>query len=232
MQQQIIAIGGGGFAAADSQFLFERYLLEVVKSKDAPRVCFLPQASNENREYVTKFYEAFIHLGARPSWLSLFGKVKAGWEEQLLANDLIYVGGGNTKSMLALWQAWGVDRVLKQALEQGTVLAGVSAGAICWFEQALTDSVWPLGIVPGLGWLPGSACPHYDGEKERRPAFVAMLAQHQIKPGIAIEDQVAVHYVNGAIKQVIATVPGKKAYVVDASRHRELLAQTLPGGEV
>ncbi len=224
---QIITIGGGGFAQADSQLLFERYLLRCLGSKQAVRVCFLPQASNENREYVSKFYETFTELGARPSWLSLFAKVKVGWEKQLLASELIYVGGGNTKSMLALWRAWGVDQVLKEALAKGTILAGVSAGAICWFEQGLTDSVWPLGVLPGLGWLAGSACPHYDGEVERRPAFVAMLAQGEIMPGIAIEDQVAVHYVDGVIKKVLCAVPGKKAYRVDHLGHHELMAELL-----
>jgi peptidase E len=224
--QQIISIGGGGFSHPDSSFALERYLLSRIQ-KPSPRICLLPQASNENREYVVKFYEAFTSLGAIPSWLSLFGKVKSGWQEQLLAQDLIYVGGGNTKSMLALWHAWGVDTVLKKALSQGTILAGVSAGAICWFEQALTDSVWPLGVVPGLGWLKGSCCPHYDTEVERRPAFAEKLKNGEISAGIAIEDHVAVHFIDGKVHKVLSSKAGKTAYKVAPQGESALAAELV-----
>src|SRR5579872_3319127 len=130
--KQIIAIGGGGFAASETTYALERYCLAQTH-KENPKVCFLPQASTEDRGYVAKFYEVFIALGANPTWLSLFGRVPQGWQEKILAADLIYVGGGNTRSMLALWREWGVDELLKTAYEKGTVLSGISAGAICWY---------------------------------------------------------------------------------------------------
>jgi len=112
-----------------------------------------------------------------PSWTSLFGIVKPGWREHLLAQDIIYVGGGNTRSMICLWREWGADEVLREAYEAGILLCGVSAGAICWFEQGVTDSVWPLGVLPCLGLLPGSCCPHYDSEAERRPTSTASCTE-------------------------------------------------------
>src|SRR5437879_2510281 len=116
--RQIIAIGGGGFGGSDKTLLLERYLLEQIQNradKAAPRVCFLPQASAESSEYITRFYETFCSLGALPSWISLFGRVEDNWKEKLLAQDLIYVGGGNTRSMLSLWREWGMDKVLVEA---------------------------------------------------------------------------------------------------------------------
>ena len=123
------------------------------------------------------------------------------------------MGGGNTKSMLALWRAWGVDEILRQALGQGTVLAGVSAGANCWFEQGITDSVVAeLSVLPCLGFLAGSFCPHYDGEVTRRPAYHRFLAQDEIAPGLAAEDAVGIHFVDGVLVQAVTGRPGARAY--------------------
>src|SRR3990167_9390760 len=161
--KQIIAIGGGGFGRAERDLKIEKYLLSQTK-KTCPKICFLPQASHESEEYIVKFFETFIQLQAEPSYISLFGRVKASWKQHLLNQEVIYVGGGNTKSMLALWRAWNLDDVLLEAYHQGTILSGVSAGAICWFEQGITDSVWPLGTIEGLGLIEGSVCPHFDSE--------------------------------------------------------------------
>lgn len=212
MKKQIIARGGGGFSKNPVEARFEQYLLQQT-GKERPKVCFLPQASNENRDYITRFFELFCALPAQPSWLSLFGRVEPGWQEHLLQQDLIFVGGGNTRSMLALWREWGVDTVLRQAYEQGIVLAGSSAGAICWFEYGITDSVWPLGVLPGLGFLPGSCCPHYDDEPERKPAYSAMTKMGKVVPGIALDSYAAAHYVDGELYAVI-TAPNKKAVFV------------------
>ena len=127
---------------------------------------------------------------------------------------MIYVGGGNTRSMLSLWREWGVDKVLRQALHNGTVLAGVSAGAICWFEQGVTDSVWPLGVLPCLGFLKGSCCPHFDGEAERRPAFTSMLAEGRIKAGIALDDNAMGHYIDGELHRVVCSAEKSNAYLM------------------
>lgn len=218
--KQIIAIGGGGFASYTSELIMERYLLAQCRSKQ-PRVAFLPQASAEDPRYIVSFMDAFRSLGADPTWLSLFGRVKDDWPARLLEQDMIYVGGGNTRSMLTLWREWGVDEVLKKAYQQGTVLCGVSAGAICWFEQCVTDSVWPLGVLDGLGLLEGSCCPHYDSEPERRPTFTRNVAGAEILPGIALSDQTLAHYVDGKLKEVLSEAPGKQSFWV-AETEREL----------
>lgn len=211
--KQIISIGGGGFTGEKPSLKIERYLLAQTQ-KSHPKICFLAQASAEDPYYTNKFFETFLSLDAKPSQVSLFGRVENKWKDHILDQDLIYVGGGNTKSMLALWREWGMDKILKQAYEQGIVLSGLSAGAICWFEQAITDSVWPLGSLTGLGFLKGSCCPHYDSEKERKPAFNRMVQSGDVMPGIALEDGVAAHYINGKLEHIIRDTDNKNAYFV------------------
>lgn len=213
--RHIISIGGGGFSNPKSDLTIERYILaqSLVKT---PKICMLPQASNEDSGYLVKFFETFQKLGAIPTWLSLFGRVENSYAEKLLSQDIIYVGGGNTKSMLALWREWGIDSLLKTAYENGTILCGVSAGAICWFEQCVTDSVWPLGVLSGLGMLSGSCCPHYDTEPERAPAFQAMVKRGDIQPGIALNDFTAAHYINETLHQVVRGSDSANAYGVTA----------------
>lgn len=214
MIRQIISIGGGGFSHSKSDLKLEKYILAQSEASK-PKICMLPQASCEDQAYLVKFYDTFHRLGAEPTWLSLFGRVDKHYPEKLLDQDIIYVGGGNTKSMLALWQAWGIDFLLKQAYENGAVLAGVSAGAICWFEHCVTDSVWPLGMIEGLGFLKGSCCPHYDSEPERAPTFRQMVKDEIVSPGIALDDFTAAHYVDGDLKHVISAGPTQNAYRLD-----------------
>jgi dipeptidase E len=125
-------------------------------------------------------------------------------------------GGGNTKSMLALWREWGLDVILRQAWESGVVLTGLSTGAICWFEQGLTDSIpgqWTR--LPCLGLLPGSCSPHYDGEPERRPAYHHLVATGQMLPGYAADDSVALHFVDGRLWRVVSSRPTVRAYALE-----------------
>lgn len=214
--RQIIAIGGGGFVSASSEdqaLHMGHYIIQQTK-KSNPKICFLAQASCESKEYTVWFYKTFVDLGAHPSHISLFGRVNGSWKSQLLEQDIIYVGGGNTRSMLALWRAWGLDQVLQEAYEKGIILAGVSAGAICWFQECVTDSVWPLGALSGLGFLEGSCCPHYDTEPERRPAYLDFTKNGTIMSGIALEDNTAAHFVDGVLKGVVTTKNGKKAFAV------------------
>jgi dipeptidase E len=209
--QQIIAIGGGGFYGDAENLELERYIVQQAGSVD-PKVAFVPTASAEADNYLVSFYTAFLKLGCRPSHLSFF-KRTPDLRSYLLGQDVIYVGGGNTKSMLAVWRDWGIPEILREAWQSGIVLAGVSAGAICWFEQGLTDS-WASQLRPldCLGFLAGSCCPHYDGEAERRPAYHCFLASGEISAGIAIEDWTAVHYRGMEIHRIVAAKPGARAY--------------------
>jgi len=225
MKTQIIASGGGGFGRTIETLPQERYILDQCGA-ERPKVGFLPQASCENGAYIASFYEAFTRLGAEPTLVSLFGVVKPEWEERLLSQDVIYVGGGNTRSMIALWREWGVDEVLRKAWQNGTVMAGVSTGAICWFEQGVTDSVWPLGVLPCLGFLSGSCCPHFDGEVDRRPSYTAMLAEGRIDSGIALDDYAMGHYIDGELDKVVCSSDSSQGYLMSAGAE-ETVAEVL-----
>ena len=221
MTQHIVAISGLSY---DNNTIM-RYILNLTGT-ERPKVCFLGQATAEDKNYIIGFYDHFTRLGTDPSWQSLFGRVPRNWKDHILAQDIIYIGGGNTKSMLALWRDWGMDEVLKEASHNGTILSGVSAGAICWFEQCVTDSLWPLAAIDGLGWLKGSACPHYDGEPERRPTVLQMLKDGEMIPGLAMEDAAAAHYIDGELHKIVTTTPDAKAYHVslkEGEPHEESL---------
>lgn len=218
IKKQIIAIGGGGFRksgefSSDNISIEQYFLNQTVKDK--PKVCFIPTASGESQTYIVNFYQEFLKLNCQPTHLSLFNPITADLESFILEQDAIYVGGGNTKSMIALWKEWNLDKYLKKALDSGIVLGGLSAGSICWFEQGVTDSIpGDLTALNALGFLPGSNCPHYDGEAERRPAYHRLLLENQLSDGIAIDDNVAVHFVNGKIVKIVKTNPKGNAYKV------------------
>jgi dipeptidase E len=213
--RQIIPIGGGGFYRDPENLKLEKYIIGQSGVAN-PRVAFIPTASGEPDHYVATFYAAFLKLGCRPSVLTFF-KRTPDLRVFLLNQDVIYVGGGNTKSLLAVWRDWGVEEVLQEAWHSGIVLTGVSAGAICWFEQGLADS-FSDGLRPlaCLGILPGSCCPHYDGEAERRPALHRLLLSGEISAGIAIEDWTGVHFRGTEIYKVVTAKRGARAYSMRA----------------
>lgn len=213
--KQIIPIGGGGFYRDSENLELEKYIIRQSGSENA-RIAFLPTASGEPDHYVSSFYAAFLKLNCRPSVLTFF-KRTPDLRSFLLSQDIIYVGGGNTKSLLAVWHDWGMPEILREAWQSGIVLTGVSAGAICWFEQGLTDS-FSDGLRPlaCLGILPGSCCPHYDGEAQRRPSYHRLIAAGEISSGVAIEDWTGVHFKGTEIHKVISSKRGARAYSVRA----------------
>lgn len=212
---QIVAIGGGGFYRDAENLALEKYVIQQTGVEN-PRVAFVPTASGEADHYVSSFYTAFLKLGCRPSVLTFFKRTPE-LRSFLLGQDLIYVGGGNTKTLLAVWRDWEVVEILREAWESGVVLTGVSAGAICWFEQGLTDSFSDeLRPLDCLGFLSGSCCPHYDGEPQRRPSYHRLLASGAMAAGIAIEDWVGVHFIGSELHRVIASKRGARAYSMRA----------------
>ena len=226
MKRQIIAMGGGGFSMEPDNLALDRYVLEQTE-RPRPRVCFLPTASGDADGYCLNFFAAFARLECQASTLSLFRPHTADLKSFLLAQDVIYVGGGNTKSMLALWREWGVDVILREAWDCGIVLAGISAGAICWFEQGVTDS-YPgrMSVMPCLGFLPGSCCAHYDDEAERRPAYHRFLLAGEIMSGYAADDGAALHFIDDQLLRVVSSRPVARAYAVEATP-TEVVEQTL-----
>ena len=148
--------------------------------------------------------------------------------ELALAHGVILIGGGNTANMLAVWRVHGFDRVLREAWEAGVVLTGWSAGMICWFEAGVTDSFGPQleGLRDGLGFLPGSACPHYDGEEQRRPVY-QRLVHDGFPPGLALDDDAGAHYVGTTLKRVLATTPAATGYLVAHTGEQRLEAERI-----
>ncbi|GGA80488.1 Type 1 glutamine amidotransferase-like domain-containing protein [Ornithinibacillus halotolerans] len=212
--RQIIAMGGGGFSMEPENPLLDRYILSQSKNEN-PKICFIPTASGDSDNYITRFYVFFRKENCQPSHLSLFKPPTRDLESFLLEKDIIYVGGGNTRNLLALWKEWGVDTILRKAWEQGTILAGISAGSICWFEEGVTDSYGDrLEPIHCLGFLKGSNCPHYDGEVIRRPAFQQLIADGLIQSGYATDDGVALHFHDLELTEIVSSRPNAKAYHV------------------
>ena len=199
----------------------DQYVLSQ-SSAEKPSVCFVPTASGDSEEYVQKFYASFARLKCEPHHLTFFRRTETDLRAFVLSKDVIYVGGGNTKSMLAVWREWGLVEILEEAWESGIVLAGISAGSICWYEQGVTDSIAvELTALDCLGFLPGSNCPHYDGESDRRPYYHQLIKQRRIVPGLALDDGVAAHFIGKQLKSIVTSRPDAMAYSV-----------TLSGGEI
>jgi peptidase E len=209
---QIIAIGGGGFSEGTEPGL-DRYVLEQSR-RATPRIGFIGTASGDSESYLLKFYARFAKLDCRPGHLPLFRRTP-DLESWILGQDILYVGGGNTKSMLSVWKDWELPALARRAAEAGTVLAGISAGAICWFDWGVTDSrsnrLEPMAC---LGFIAGSCCPHYSGEAQRRPSYEAMVERDEIPAGYAIDDGAALHFDNGLVKCVVAGRSGANVYRV------------------
>jgi peptidase E len=213
--RRIIGIGGAVLAPDSGNFKLERYILDV-SGAARPSVVFVPTASGDDVGYVARFYEAYARFGIELDVLRFFRRTPDDLREFLFGFDVVHVGGGNTRSMLAVWRHWGFDAVVKEAWERGILLCGSSAGSICWFEQGLTDSVaGDLTAMEGLGFLPGSNCPHYDGEADRRPVYRKLVADGTLAAGFACDDGAGVQFADGTLQRVIASRPNARAYRVE-----------------
>ncbi|MDA7729718.1 peptidase E [Gammaproteobacteria bacterium] len=211
--KQIISIGGGGFGRSLGELRIEKYIINQSKSKN-PKICFIPTATGDDNGYINNFYRAFNSLACIPSDISFF-KRTIDLRKHILDQDIIFVGGGNTKSMLAVWREWGLDVILKEAYDKGVIMSGVSAGAICWFEQGITDS-WShdLAIMDCLGFVNGTCCPHYDEEPNRRPFVSRALKNKSIDSCISIEGFNALHLVDDSPKYSVAFKDNNDTYNV------------------
>ena len=215
---QIVALGGGGFSMEQGNPLLDDYVLSLTGAK-RPRVCFLPTASGDADHYVVRFYRRFSP-DCEASHVSLFrrdqgtGGVEDDLATHLLAQDLIYVGGGNVVSMLGAWRAHGLDSVLRQAWRKGVVLCGPSAGSLCWFAESLSAFHGAPRRVRGLGLLPYSNCVHYDAEPTRRAEYHRFVGAG-MRPGYAAEDGVALHFRRTRLERVVSSRPDGCAYRVE-----------------
>ena len=215
ISKQIVAMGGGGFSMEPENSLLDKYILGL-SPKQIPKICFVPTASGEDDKYIVRFYSAFIQQSCKPSHLSLFNPPTSDISSFLLEQDIIYVGGGNTKNLIALWKEWGLDSILKEAWESGIILCGLSAGSICWFEQGVTESIpQQMTVLQCLGFLKGSNCPHYDGEKEGRPSYHRLLSQGLISEGYAADDYVGLHFIGDKLEKIVSSRVHAKAYKLE-----------------
>ena len=192
------------------------YLLNLA-GKPRAKVAFIPTATGDSTETLVKMYSRFPSKHSERSHLSLFDRTVEDIQAYLLAQDIIVVGGGNTANMLAVWRVHGVDRALRAAWEAGIILTGGSAGSLCWFEAGTTDSFSLLKLAPlheGLGFLPGSHCPHYGGEEQRRPLYHQLILDG-FPAGYAIDDDAAIHFVGLNIAEVVTAREGASAYRVE-----------------
>ena len=213
MIKQIIAIGGGGFGSNPGEGIIEKYILKQ-SEEEKPKICFIPTATGDNESYKVNFYSTFSKLNCSPSHLDFF-KRTPNLEELCLSQDIIFVGGGNTKSMLAVWKDWDLEKILKKAYDAGTIMSGVSAGAICWFEYGITDS-WEdeLKVINCLGFVKGNCCPHYDEEPERKFYLNKFLNEGLLKNCTAIDSGCAIHIKDGSKYKAIVFTKKKNAYFV------------------
>lgn len=225
----IVAMGGGGFSM-DGDTLLDDHILSLAREargRARPRVCFLGTASGDADGYVAKFYAAFARR-AEASHLSLFVRSEPDIDAFLLDQDVVYVGGGNTANMLAVWRVQGVDRALRRAWEAGVVMTGLSAGSICWFEAGTTDSFGPLApLTDGLGFLPGSHSPHYDGEPARRPTYHDLVSRGVLPDGHAADDGAGLVFRGTDLVEVVASRPTARGYRVERGRDGQALETEL-----
>ena len=207
-----ILIAGGGF-----NDVFIRYMASLT-GKPRPRICYLPTASADSPQGIIRFYMDCSQLNVVPfvqtSFISSYEQHQT-FADVLLSMDAIVASGGNTLNQQVIWKAHGIDTILRDAWNRGIVLGGASAGSLCWFEEGTTDSrPKDLSIVQCLGFLKGSHCPHYDGEAQRRPLYMKLIGDGQMKPGYACYNNAGIYFEDNDVKRVVATHADAKAFYV------------------
>lgn len=232
-EPRIVAFGNASLEPGSTDGQLHRYLLDLT-GETRPRICFLGTASGDNAGYAANFYAWFARR-AEASHLGLFDRQVGDIREFLLDQHIVYVGGGNTANMLAIWRVHGVDEALEEAWRAGVILAGPSAGAVCWFEGGTTDSFGPeIGALrDGMRFLKGSFCPHYDSESLRRPRFHELVRSGQLPGGYAADDGVGLLFSGDQLAEVVAATPGSHAFRVERARdgveETTLRTRLLPG---
>lgn len=223
--RHIVGLGGYIYDQKKDRRLYQ-YVLGLT-GKDKPSVLYVPTAQGDSPEKILAFYENLNGLGEL-SHLKFFPWPPENLKEFVLSQDAISISGGNTANMLAIWRVYGFDKILREAWEKGIVLFGASAGMMCWFEAGVTDSFGPHleGMRDGLGFLKGSACPHYDGEELRKPRYHELIKKG-FPEGIAVDNGVAVHYLDTNLHEVVTCQSGSSAYIVSAKGERALQAREL-----
>ncbi len=230
-------MGGGGFTMEDRSAALDHLVLALT-GKPAPRICFLPTASGDGREQTTRFLERFSGWPCEPSILSLFalGRDRVDPHALLLSQDAIYVGGGSMRNLLAVWREHAVDQAMRTAWERGIVLAGISAGAMCWFGGGITLSGGAPRAAAGLGFVPGSLSVHLDSEPERLPAFRRAVAAGVLPGGYAVDDCAALVFAGTRLEGCVSSRPGARVIGIGSDGagstvEQALAVRSLPGSQ-
>ena len=224
-QRTIFAMGGGGFTMEPGNPALDELLL-TLPDRAVPRLLFLPTASGDAERQVTAFRATFADRACVPIALSLFRLAETGGvslRDLVLSQDLVLVGGGSMRSMLAIWSEYGLDAILREAWERGVVLAGLSAGAMCWFAGGVTTSTGVPRAVEGLGLLPYSLSVHADSDRERLPVYEAAVASDVMPGGWAADDGVGLLFHGDALTRVVTSRPGTRAVHVERTADGELV---------
>jgi peptidase E len=243
-QRRVFAMGGGGFTMEPENPALDHYLLTLLSRRE-PRLLFLPTASGDPAEQTHRFHAAYDGKGATTTVLSLFRlhEQPVPLADLVLAQDLIYVGGGSLRNMLAIWREHQLDDLLREAWCRGTVLAGLSAGAMCWFAGGVTKSGGGAPApVKGLGLLPASLSVHRDGEPDRLPVYRAGVRDGRRPPGWAADDGAGLLFEGEQLVRVVTSRPGAGAARVEADggeqeldtlelpKVRDVALRTVPAG--
>ena len=212
IKKKIVAIGGGGFTHKTDPELDVFILSQCEKKKI--KLGFLPTASKDDEEKIKRFYHSLEKYNLELSHFELTKKID-GFEQWIFKNDIIYLGGGNTSYMLQIWENKKLKNIFREVYNAGIVLCGVSAGAICWFDWSLTDSLGPEFMpLRGINLISGSCTPH-SSDLDRMKNFQYKINNNELPPGIAIDDGVAVLFVNGHPEKVCSSRKGSDAYFID-----------------
>ncbi len=228
--RRILALGGHEFSSRPADRAVRELLLRLAGERggERPRICILPTASGDTSEQIASFYSAFGERPCEPSDVSLFrlGRRPLALRDHLLAQDLIYVGGGSMVNLLAVWEAHELASILALAWRQGVVLAGQSAGAMCWFEAGITKSSGKPLAAAGLGLLHGSLCVHYNNEPERRAAYLDAIGAG-MPSGYGLDDYAGLLWEGEGGPSALTARRGARAYRV-SSREGEVAESPLP----
>lgn len=215
-QRHVLAIGGGMLMPRDAVPSHVRYAIELAGRRE-PGLCVINTATGDDPAGYVRFYDRLAGSGAKVRHLALFPMPNvADPEDLLLSQDIIFIGGGSVANMLAVWRVHGLDAILRKAWQAGIVLAGSSAGGICWFEGGTTDSFGTdlRPFTDGLAMLPGSFCPHYNSEAQRRPLYRRLVADGTLPAGLACDDGSAAHYVDDDLAELVTDRPGGQSFRV------------------
>jgi dipeptidase E len=226
-EQRIVACGGALFV--DEAAPLREFIVSLAR-QPSPRICFLPTAVGDHPDAIARFYRIASRMDCRPSDLPLFHREIEDIEAFLMEQDVVWVAGGNTANALAVWRTHRVDAVLRKAWEAGCVMTGASAGMNCWFEASVTDSFSLRkleGLRDGLGWLAGSACPHWDGEEMRRPVYRDLVAGG-FPGGVAAEDGVGVVYSGSELVEAVSWREDAAAWLVSRAGEDAVSEERVP----